>query len=388
LGALACSLSPEDQASSERETINAADATTAMGWALQTRAAETAAFTPIAPTPTTAPSTSSAPTAIPPTAIPTASGRVPFTPENASTLHPLMLSAFSGDTVNAMAWAPNSLLMASVSRTGTIYLFNPITNERPYEPISVGNNLIGAMFSPDGFVLAMLPPQGEGTLKLWGMASKGPLDQWNQRLSDASQIAFSPDKLLVASSHPDGIKIWNSNTGEIVQTLHEGPVFGLEFSPDGQALATWGNNNDEGEIVKLWSVETGEMYKSFDPSGLFAGGVAIVSFAPNWKYLVWLSRGSVVLVDLGTGVEVRRFEHEDFVGSASFTPDSKLLATSVGTIVNGQPTPVVRLWNVDTGVAILDQPGFPVVPQVAFSPDGTMLATSDGQQIETWVVGP
>src|SRR5262249_30929559 len=61
--------------------------------------------------------------------------------------------------------------------------------------------------------------------------------------TEANGVAFSPDGERLASAGGDGtVKIWNSRTGKVLQTLpaHSGPVVSVAFHSDGKHLASRG----------------------------------------------------------------------------------------------------------------------------------------------------
>ena len=53
-------------------------------------------------------------------------------------------------------------------------------------------------------------------------------------------IAYSPDgKRLVSSDFDNAIKVWDTQTGEELQTFaHADSVYGVSFSPDGKTVAS------------------------------------------------------------------------------------------------------------------------------------------------------
>lgn len=89
-------------------------------------------------------------------------------------------------------------------------------------------------------------------------------------------ISLSSDGKLLASSEVGftqsgnqfqyvykRVKVWDLKTGSVIRTIDE-PKFelrGIAFSPDNRYLAGAG---PEG-IIKLWSVDTGRLERSFPP---------------------------------------------------------------------------------------------------------------------------
>jgi WD40 repeat protein len=94
--------------------------------------------------------------------------------------------------------------------------------------------------------------------------------------SDAAEIAFSPDGLLLATGHQDSaIRVWSRESGHLEAefTNHQRPVRSLAFSPDGRTLLSSAADG----TVRVWSVSQYQALgiahqvngKEADPSGTF-----------------------------------------------------------------------------------------------------------------------
>ena len=86
--------------------------------------------------------------------------------------------------------------------------------------------------------------------------------------------------------------------------------------------------------------------------------------------------------DLATGKAVLTLEgHTDYVRSVAFSPDGSRLAT-------GSSDKTAKIWDLNTGKAALTLEGHTSsVKSVAFSPDGTRLATgSDDETAKIWEI--
>lgn len=115
------------------------------------------------------------------------------------------------------------------------------------------------------------------------------------------------------------------------------------------------------------------------------GQVNALALSPQGKTLATASEdGTLRLWDAATGRELRRFTEQDRVRSLAFTPDGTILAS-----VGGPGNHAVRLWEVTTGKLLrkLESPGH-WFGRVAVSPDGKMVAASaDRHRIVLWETG-
>ncbi|WP_017592637.1 WD40 repeat domain-containing serine/threonine protein kinase [Nocardiopsis potens] len=169
-------------------------------------------------------------------------------------------------------------------------------------------------------------------------------------------------------------------------TGHEEAVNSVVFSPDGTTLAT----SDAKFSVRLWNTGTWEESTTLiDDDGVMGVGSPMVAFDPDGTTLATGHR-SVQLWDTGTWEETATLVEDDWITSVAFSSDGTTLATSdaVGT---------VRLWDTGAGeeTDVLDGPTN-YMTSVAFSPDDAILATgtaadeaevfegSDGGAIRLW----
>src|SRR5262249_30984729 len=173
----------------------------------------------------------------------------------------------------------------------------------------------------------------------------------------ATSVAYSPDgQLLAAGGSDNQLRLFDSSTGKeirrlaghqprtfspprdpknpfdlLVDSVGQGNVTTLAFSPDGKVLASGGWD----DMVRLWDVESGkELRKMLAHQAM----IARVVFSPDGKMLA--SRGGIDgtlrLWDPATGAELRKVEKLSRVNpwrfyreaALAFSPDSKTVAAS------------------------------------------------------------
>jgi dipeptidyl aminopeptidase/acylaminoacyl peptidase len=196
-------------------------------------------------------------------------------------------------------------------------------------------------------------------------------------------LGFSPDGHTMALTDDfSRIKLQDVNTGQVVHTL-EPPQRPLnaEFSPDGLSIAV----AMEDLRVSLWDVSTGQMLKILEGFQT-AAPVYNVRFGADNLSLIWVSRARVQLMDIATGRLGAEFSHEDFVSGVALSPDGRTLATAAAGTVGDEYRPFVKLWDAASGreIGILLHPV--TISGLDFSKDSRTLAVAMGSELVLWDV--
>ena len=281
--------------------------------------------------------------------------------------------------VTGISFSPDGRTLISGSDDKTLILWDMEKRQPIGRPLAGHTRSItGVAFSPDGNML--VSGSSDGNIILWNLTTHLSIGQTLTGHSDsATSAAFSPDgKVLASAGYDNTILLWDVQTSQIIGhplTGHESVVSSIAFSPDGETLASgsWDNS------IRLWNVESGN--PTLRQSIRTADAVTSVAFSPDGDILASGScsektdgnctQGEVVLWDAATGQEMARFSgHTAFVSSIAFSPDGTKLASS------GYDTSIV-LWDVEARQPI-DQSfagHTDIVTSVAFSPDGKTLAS-------------
>ena len=247
-------------------------------------------------------------------------------------------------------------------------------------------DVIGVAFSSDGTLLATA--SWDKTARLWDVAT-GECVRTFTHTDAITAMAFSPDSTWVATSGHGVTFVWKAATGERVHVLgHAYDVTALAFSPDGLFLATTANNvvRRGSQEAELRDVATGGTLRTFRGHTNYIYGVV---FSPDGTQMATASWDHTArLWDVVAGECVRTFTgHTSLVSGVAFSPDGSLLATGSGRLPGRPGEPLVsddrtaRLWDVATGECIRTFTGHASeISGVAFSPDGTLLATAGGRE--------
>jgi WD40 repeat protein/serine/threonine protein kinase len=240
-------------------------------------------------------------------------------------------------------------------------------NKRPAEPAKVWDSKTDATirskqagpgpvaFRADGFALQLVI-KDQSTLVLWNIAKQEPVsevkipDSGKAQPKEASvppslELSKSGSHIAASVTLPDGkanVLVWDGATGKL---LHEFPhprtTEALAFSPDNLLLAT----GDEDGKVRIWSLRDG-------------------------KTLAVLSRDRLDILSL------------------AFSPDARLLngkEAMIGRLAAGDSGATVTIWNLANQQSSAQYRGsYAAVYAVAFSPDGSMLASSGRGAAKLW----
>lgn len=244
-----------------------------------------------------------------------------------------------------------------------------------------------AAFSPDGLLLATAGDGG--TVHTWSAETGKPFDGFRAGEGPASALALTTQGRLVTASTDGSAAAWTLDVPWTLERVFGSPegqgteaapvpadrVLALDFSPDGQLLATGGGLPSRSGEVCFWSVSTGKLERRFDTA--HADTVFAVAFSPDGRRLATGAADRFARVlDVASGNVLRSFEgHAGHVLSVAWRADGRVLATA------GADHTVI-LWNTDTGDRLRSVTSFnKEVTSVAFvaATNQLLAAAGDGK---------
>lgn len=314
------------------------------------------------------------------------------------------------DTVRAMALRKDLLATACLDGNARLY---SLSRPSDLKVLPHGTRVLSVAIAPDGKTIAT--GSVDRKVRLW-RADGSPLGEIPAS-APVPVLAYSPDgKLLAARSDNDVLLLEGTRVAHTLNTGDEPNE--IAFSPDGRFLAAAGAGKGE---VTVWDVATGENRFRWKHPGI----VPSVSFSPDSKWLLTACNdGRARRFDLASGEEIKpSYLEEQALHLARVSPDEHLVAVAGeersahilhvaddeqgpllmhhdpvvslafspngAWVATGSRDTKARVWDSYTGLPLTsslatgDQ-----VDQLAFSEDGTVLATLSGNQVSLWNLAP
>jgi WD40 repeat protein len=321
---------------------------------------------------------------------------------------------FSPDDRYLMGWQ-------ELSRFGWLEVVANREYRQLYVPRDVGS-ISEPVFSPDGRILAA---GSQNNIRFWDANSWQRLGSIHQPFSD--QCLFNPDgRGFVGTDSFYGVRLRDmQHTGGRASSAYRlgkprlfygaAPIKGASFSSDGRYLAVTEPDNAQACVfdlrnpaakvvlapharvdrialspdgrwaatasfydaqVKVWDAHSGDLLRSFNMPDR-----ADVTFSPDGRWLAG-SSSQYQLWEVGSW-QPKNPPTPGFQGLGSnftaFSPDGKVMARS-----DGQKILLLETLT-EKPLATLEPPGSPTVQKFQFSPDGARLAVvQNDDQVELW----
>ncbi len=305
------------------------------------------------------------------------------------------------DWITAMDYSPdgNALVTGSGNPItgvggGEIFFWNPTTQRQDFRPRVLDQGITSLKFSPSGEFLAAGSTRSR--LNVWQWEPQSARDEVPPTPGHVLGLALAPDDQHLAVAYRNKgtsatlqVSIWNPQTRDYAATLNEfpTPLSSSTFSPDGNVLAL-----STGHIRELTRPGTVWLWKwkSADPPTAIEtskGGILSLAFSPDGRVLVGggATDHLIHFWDSTAGAETGTLSgHEHPVQAVAFSPDGTMLATasfnySFGLkVLNREKADLgeLKVWDASKRTLLYSleshQDG---IQSIAFSPDGKLLAT-------------
>ena len=278
----------------------------------------------------------------------------------------------------SLALLPDNTTLLSGSKDGSVYVWDTTALRRDSTHFTLPGTVRDALFAADSHSILGLDP--EGRVQRWQGADfqdKQPLAELGTNLFN---VLFSrTGRFVVAHTPQGGIQAWDLQAQARLPELmpERGRLMPLAFLARSEHLVT---REMPGGLCREWDMATGHEVRSWG-SAASPGFRRASAFSPDEQWTVELGDdGAGRLRSLVTGQETDLDLNLKQISHVAFSPDGRRFA-AVSRLGTG------GLWETATGRRIAMLHGFlQGMNSVAFSPDGTRLAIGgDGNEaIKLW----
>ncbi|KAI8998131.1 WD40-repeat-containing domain protein [Gaertneriomyces semiglobifer] len=282
--------------------------------------------------------------------------------------------------LNLLDWSSTNML--AIALENTVYLWNGNTGEAS-QLCQVARNdqyVASVQWAPDGSHLAV--GLSEGDVEIWSLESLKKMRTMRGRTSRVGVLSW--DKNVLSSGARDG-SIWNHDVriaqhrvAQLIQ--HESDVCGLKWRPDGQFLASGGNDNQ----VVIWDARSS--IPKFTKTEHMAA-VKALAWCP-WQLNTLASGGGshdrkVHFWNSSTGGKIATVDTDSQVTSIIWSLEYKEFFTA-----HGFPNHHLSLWKYPSLTKVGDLEGHEArVLHTALSPDGQTVATgASDENLKFWKI--
>jgi WD40 repeat protein len=260
------------------------------------------------------------------------------------------------NVVRSVAFSPDGTRIVTGSDDQTAKVWDARTGTALLELKGHTGPVWSVALSPDG--TRIVTGSEDGTAKVWDARTGTALLALKGHRTVTSSVAFSPDGTRIATSWG---KVWDARSGTPQLEL-KGGEGSVAFSPDGTRIVT-----GTYQTAKVWDARTGTLQMELKGH---TGGVNSVAFSPDGTRIVGGGDETAKVWDARTGTPQLELKgHTGNVWSVAFSPDGTR-------IVTGSLDKTAKVWDARTGSPQLELKGHTSqVTSVAFSPDGTRIVT-------------
>jgi len=308
-----------------------------------------------------------------------------ITCKNANSLSPV--SHTEHKYIGDIAWVSEGSSIA-ISNDQDISIIDTLTLEEKQHMVIDSDLFQSPAISSKGDQAAIIADEFR-KVEIWDTRSKElkmTIGYGDEYLFNAGFVSFNPDGSSIVTStwlqEGPSLLFWDLTTGELIkkevlQDVEVGwdrPIYNLIFSPDGKKLAAFTCDGSVYVFSEGWSIR-------LPYEGKYSTGSAL-SFSPDGNLLAIGSGGPksyLKIFDLSTSWPDLVFDLQNSSGvvtDLSINADGSLIAG----IVNGK----VVLYDIKAGKE-LHKIDFSMPSDIAFSPDGTLLAiTGYSAGLQLW----
>lgn len=294
-------------------------------------------------------------------------------------------------SITKLAFAPDGATLAGIREAYAVQLWRvsdgQLLHTLKYSPDIVEEvPVAGIAFAPDGDVLAVA---SRNMIRVWLVATGYLYTTFQTDQFGVGGMAFTHDGQAIAVGAQDGtVKLWRSRDGKFVRDIDrtKGPIYSMAFAPDNTTLA-FGLADRSVLLFDQSNSRTQKLQVTDNPdltSVLYSQTrifIPSLAFAPDGSTLAAAWVGGVQLWRMADRMPIGRLGgYQGWIKAIAFSPNGAVVAT-------GDYNGTVQLWRAGDGTPLYTLLGHTdAVESLTFSPDGRILASSGFWATNLWRV--
>jgi len=293
------------------------------------------------------------------------------------------------DRVEACSYSADGTRIVSASRDTTLMIWDAVSGDQTATLKGHSREVTGCKYSHDG--KRIVSASWDGTIKVWFadfLFSGYPVDittfpaNYIGHAAFVNSCAYSPDrKRIVSGSFDSTLKIWDTDIPydmTLVWQRSPNMIEQCAYSPDGRRLVS-----TTSDALTIWDTETGETLDTLQrekPRSYSSERGKACSYSPDGNQIACASETTIELWDVLNRSQFGALKgHRQWVRAVAYSPDGRRL-------VSGSSDRTLKLWDTATLTEIATLAGHSEeVIACAFSPDGrTVVSASQDQTVRVW----
>jgi serine/threonine protein kinase len=183
--------------------------------------------------------------------------------------------------------SPNGMYIA-LPNDNTVQIWNAVTGIMHTYSEHI-TNICSVAWAPDSIHVAS--GDWKGTVQIWNAITGKNLRTYSDHTTTICSVAWSPDSRYIASTNDNVVQIWKAVTGKKLLTYaeHKDKVWALTWSPDSTSIAS----ASEDKTVQVWNATTGKTLLTYSEH---RNAIVLVRWSPDSSRIASADKGGTIRI--------------------------------------------------------------------------------------------